>query len=200
MREVTFEKLAHYAETCRERLWDKALSVVLDSPKIILHWTAGYWEQPFEDYHINITGDGRILLPSWDLTEKRDHTWKLNTGTIGIALCCAKDATTNDLGENPPTAKQIEKISKTVAILSRHLEVSLNSDNVLTHGEAADNPYLYDDEDLYGPQNPCSDMRWDLQFLGTPESPEYITDHENPMTGGNVIRGKAIWYLEHLDD
>lgn len=198
MREVTFEKLAHYADTCRERLWDKALSEVLDSPKIILHWTAGYWEQPFEDYHINITGDGRILLPSWDLTEKRDHTWKLNTGTIGIALCCAVDATTNDLGENPPTAKQIEKISKTVAILSRHLEVSLNSDNVLTHGEAGDNPYLYDDEDLYGPQNGCE--RWDLQFLGTPESPEYITDHENPMTGGNVIRGKAIWYLEHLDD
>lgn len=200
MQEVTFEKLAQIAVTCRERLWEKAQSAELDSPKIILHWTAGWWEQTSDHYHINITGDGRIFMPSWDIATKRDHTWKRNTGTVGIALCCAAEATTNDLGENPPTAKQIERMAKIVAILCKNMEISLTSDNVLTHGEAADNPYLYDDEDLYGPQNPCEDMRWDLQFLGTPESPEYITDHENPMTGGNVIRGKAIWYLEHLDD
>ena len=197
MREVTFEKLAQYAETCRERLWDKAQSVALDSPKIIMHWTAGWWEQTFEEYHINITGDGRILMPSWDLTEKRDHTWLLNTGTVGIALCCAVGANSNDLGENPPTEKQIEVLAKVVAILCRKMEISLTADNVLTHGEAGDNVYLYDDDELYGPQNGCE--RWDLQFLGTDESPEYTADHSDPMTGGNVIRGKAIWYLENME-
>ena len=40
---------------------------------------------------------------------------------------------------------------------------------------------------MHGPNNDC--WRWDLQFLGTPESPYYTANHDDPRTGGNVLRG-----------
>ena len=30
--------------------------------KIYLHWTAGRYNQQFDDYHINIDGDGNIYI------------------------------------------------------------------------------------------------------------------------------------------
>ena len=70
----------------------------------------------------------------------------------------------------------------------------------MTHGEAADNAdgdnEYYDDEDCYGPVNGCE--RWDLQYLGTEESPEFTTDYEDERTGGNVLRRKIQEYLDVL--
>lgn len=63
----------------------------------------------------------------------------------------------------------------------------------MTHAEAADNiDGLLPAGDEYGPTADCE--RWDLQFLGTKESPAWTTDYDDPSTGGNVIRGKANYY------
>ena len=69
----------------------------------------------------------------------------------------------------------------------------------MTHAEAADNvDGLLPEGDEYGPCNGCE--RWDLQYLGTPESPAWTTDYDSPKTGGNVLRGKALWYQSQLQE
>lgn len=194
MRKISLDDLGKIAEDSRENLWASARSAGLNNPLIILHWSAGWYEQKFEDYHINITGDGEIWLTVDDLAEVLAHTWKLNRGTVGVSLCCAACATTDDLGEAPPTEAQIEKMAQVIAVLCNHLWLTIRPDIVMTHGEAGDNADLYDDEDLYGVNNDCE--RWDLQFLGTDESPEFVSDYSDPTTGGNVLRGKAAWFRQ----
>ena len=76
-------------------------------------------------------------------------------------------------------------------MLCNNLWLTIRPDIVYTDGEIADSD-LYSDEDKYGPQNDCE--RWDLQFLGTPDSPEFTDDYNDPSTGGNVLRGKALYY------
>ena len=88
-------------------------------------------------------------------------------------------------------------MAQVIAVLCANLWLTIRPDIVMTHGEAGDNNDLYDDEDLYGPDNDCE--RWDLQFLGTAESPYYTADHSNPITGGNVLRGKAAWYQQKFN-
>ncbi|MDY6053320.1 MAG: N-acetylmuramoyl-L-alanine amidase, partial [Anaerovibrio sp.] len=44
----------------------------------------------------------------------------------------------------------------------------------------------------YGPKNGCE--RWDLEYLGTEESPKYNPRATDGSRGGDVFRGKANWY------
>ena len=62
----------------------------------------------------------------------------------------------------------------------------------MTHGEAADNEDGIYPYDPYGPKNGCE--RWDLEYLGTMESPKYHPWADDGMRGGDVLRGKANWY------
>ena len=194
MREVTLSELGQIAANSREDLWAAAQSAGLENPLIILHWSAGHYGQYFpDDYHVQIDENGEILLSTNDLSEVLAHTWHLNRGTVGVSLCCACFATTSDLGDEPPTDAQIETMAQVIAVLSSNLWLTCDRpDIVMTHGEAGDDPDLYDDDDLYGPDNDCE--RWDLQYLGTEESPYYTSDHNDPITGGNVLRRKAAEY------
>lgn len=191
MRQVTLEEIGKVAANSREDLWAAAKSAGLEHPLIVLHWSAGHYGQFFEDdYHVQIDEGGEIYLSTNDLSEVLAHTWHLNRGTVGVSLCCACFATTEDLGDEPPTEAQIETMAQVIAVLSANLWLTCDrADIVMTHGEAGDNTDLYDDEDLYGCQNGCE--RWDLQYLGTPESPEYTDDYDDQTTGGNVLRRKA---------
>ena len=56
--------------------------------KLYLHWTAGRYEQVFDDYHISIGKTGTIYLSCSDFTELKAHTWHRNTGSVGIAMNC----------------------------------------------------------------------------------------------------------------
>lgn len=189
-RKVTLDELYQLASDARESIWEQARSQGR-APKIYLHWTAGHYQQTFADYHINITGDGTIYLMA-DLDEVLSHTWRRNTGAIGITLCCAVGATTNDLGSEPPTAKQIEVMAQVIDIVASGLWLTINKTYVMTHGEAADNlDGLYCHEP-YGCLSTVE--RWDLQYLGTDESPCYLKTYDDERTGGNVLRGKANWY------
>ena len=188
--QVTLEDLKGMVENARETIWEQAKSQGRN-PKVYLHWSAGRYDSVFDDYHINITGAGKIFVTTNDLSEIKSHTWRRNTGSIGISLCCAYNATSNDLGEYAPTDIQIETIAKVIDVVATGLWLTINKEHVLTHGEAADNEDGIWCHDPYGPKNGCE--RWDLEFLETAESPKYDPWDEEHR-GGSILRGKAIWY------
>lgn len=158
---------------------------------IYLHWTAGRYNQCFDDYHLNIGKDGEIYLTCKDLTELKAHTWHRNSNSAGVTLCCAYEATAGyqqsnappniNYGPYPPTQKQIETMAKVIAVITEALDMDISEETVLTHQEAAT-------LDSYGPGSGDAETRWDLWYL--PDLPAT----ERLVQGGRVLRGKAIWY------
>lgn len=153
---------------------------------IYLHWTAGHYHQFYNDYHLNIDVDGAIMCTG-DLTEVKAHTWRRNTNAIGIAMCCCADARAFAggkvvFGTEPPTPEQIDSMAKVVAVLCKGLDLAINKHNVMTHCEIAE-------IDDYGPSTTCE--RWDLWKLPN------VPGDGDIMEGGDVIRGKAIWWQNH---
>lgn len=193
MREVTIEEAGRLAADARERIWAEARKFGRE-PKIYLHWSAGTYTALFEDYHINITGEGEIFISTEDFSEVLPHTYMRNTGGVGIALACAYGATTDYLGTFPPTPEQIEVMAQTIAAVADGLWLTIDKEHVMTHGEAADNEDGLALHELYGPQHGCE--RWDLEYLGIPESPGYDPWAVDGSRGGDVLRGKANWYRQ----
>lgn len=164
-----------------------------DEPvKTYIHWTGGDHKTVFGGYHFCITDDGDIVNTR-DLRDIPAATYARNTGSIAISLCCAKDAMAYagdpyhaDLGNYPPTQAQIETCAQLMAAVSEIFGIPITLDHFLTHAEAADNlDGLYPCEP-YGPDNGCE--RWDLAVT---------KDGDEWGDGGNVLRGKAIWYQKH---
>lgn len=159
---------------------------------IYLHWTAGWYGQCYDDYHICIDQHGEIYLMCDRFTERKNHTLNRNGGTVAISLCCCgnascrADATKDNgginLGSEPPTAEQIEVMAEVVAVLAEEFDLPLDTDEyVMTHYEAAK-------RDGYAPgQDP--DCRWDLWFI-----PDYYGAEGALDDGGALIRGKSAWY------
>ena len=194
MRKIDLDELRQMAKDSYDSLYSAANSVGRGI-KIYLHWSAGHYGQFFEDYHINIDSDGSIYASTDDLSERLAHTYHRNTGAVGVSLACCAGATSNDLGDEPPTTAQIDAMAKVVMVLCDEFGLEINKDNVMTHGEAADNIDGIEASEPYGCQSTCE--RWDLQYLANDESPAYTTDYDDPSTGGNVVRGKAIWWSQH---
>src|SRR6266540_7024443 len=121
MRQVTLADIKIMAKKDKSNL--EQLAKQLGRPVInYAHWTAGHYEQLFDDYHISISGDGAVYVSVDDLSTILSHTYRRNSGAIGIALCCAYEAnSTIDLGPEPPTGIQIEALAQVVATLSRAL-------------------------------------------------------------------------------
>lgn len=194
MRQVTLDELYTLADAAREDIWDTAKGYARD-PKIYLHWSAGHYGTKFDDYHINIDADGNLYASTDNLADTLAHTWRRNSGAIGIALDCCVDATSEDLGPEPPTAAQIEAMAQAVWKLADALDLTIDKERVMTHGEAADNEDGLYTHDAYGPKNTCE--RWDLEYLGTDESPSFNPWATDGTRGGDVLRGKANWYREN---
>ena len=164
---------------------------------IYLHWSAGWYGQFYNDYHINIDADGTIYLSTDNLTKRLSHTWHRNTRSVGIALACCADASAQadgsiDFGPHPPTQKQIESMAIVVNVLCAALELPMDKEHVMTHYEAAiaDGYGIPYGEVVDGVYQGDPDLRWDLWYL-----PDYINGGLEP--GGDMIRGKAAWYREH---
>lgn len=156
--------------------------------QIYLHWTAGRYGQIYSDYHLNIDADGTIYRTCTSLTQSKSHTWHRNSGSIGIALCCALGAQANngydaDLGSYAPTAAQTDKLAQVVAVLVTGLALDASPEAVMTHCEAAL-------ADGYGPYSGDSETRWDLWYMRDSPGDGLM------KPGGDVLRGKAQWYLQ----
>ncbi|MCI5836223.1 MAG: peptidoglycan recognition protein family protein [Veillonellaceae bacterium] len=142
---------------------------------IVLHHTGGRYDQLFGSYHICIDGAGKehVMRSLADgPNEGANHTWRRNTPSIGIALCCAYGAGIStdgvvDWNGYPPTPAQRDTAGRLVAKIC--IEVGIPLSSVYTHAEIAD-------IDGYGLHDNDPDMRWDLYGLG------------------DEIRGKARWY------
>lgn len=200
MRKITIEELKQLAADARESIWEQAGQYNRE-PKVYLHWTAGHYDQPSNSYHICITGDGEVYLMH-DLDEVTNGTWRRNTGAVNIAICGCWDAGSNDLGSEPPTELQLEALYQAIAVVCEGLWLTVNKEHVMTHGEAANN----EDGD-WSCHNPYSwwndsyndgDTRGDLEYLGTDESPSYNPYATDGSRGGDVLRGKAQFYVEQM--
>ena len=161
---------------------------------ITWHWSAGWYDQPHHDYHINILGeddDGDVYIAESDFAVKLPHTWYKNTANIGISMCCCADANTNDGGSAPPTANQIEAMAQITAVLSEALNLPIDVKHIASHGERADNQdwdIYYDDyngyeNNTYGPRSDC--CRWDCSVLWNHESPYF--DPWDPSVEGKLV-------------
>ena len=191
MRQVSLEELYQVARNSYDGLWDAAKGLGRDV-KIYLHWSAGRYNSKFEDYHVNIDVNGNIFLSTDDLSEILAHTYRRNTGSVGVSLCCAYGATSSDLGDYAPTAEQIETMSRVGCVLADALDLTIDKKRILTHGEAADNEDGIWCHEEYGPKSTCE--RWDLEYLGTDESPRFNPWATDGSRGGDVLRGKMAWY------
>ncbi len=195
MQRVTIEELRQMASDARESIWAQAEAYGRE-PRIYLHWSAGHrYGQFFEDYHVNIDGDGNLYV-SGDLDEVKSHTWRMNTGSVAISLCCGYGATTNDLGDEAPTDAQIQAMAQAIVAVADGLWLTIDKSHVRTHGEQAANECGWE-QPAYAPWNDeCNDgqVRWDLEYLGTDESPCYDPYSTDGKRGGDVLRGKANYY------
>lgn len=196
MREITLKELKRLALESKTELWQQAKGLGRDV-KLYLHWTAGHYGQFFEEYHINIDFDGKIYVSNDDLADIKGHTYMRNTGSIGVTLCCCMGATIRNLGDEAPTKAQIESLARAVTVLADALDLTIDIERVMTHGEAADNEdgiypaYEYNgfDRGMYGPRHSCE--RWDLAILNTGDA---------WCSGGSILRGKANWFRsEYMD-
>lgn len=157
--------------------------------QLYLHWTAGRYGQVYDDYHLNIDADGTVYRTSSSLSQYKSHTWRRNSGSIAVALCCGLGAQANhgydaDLGQFAPTAVQTDKMAQTVALLVTALGLQLTIDTVMTHCEAA----------LLGWLRPLQRRRRNtLGACGICAIHPRRTDEP----GWDILRGKARWYLEH---
>lgn len=197
MYKVTAKEIYKMASESRESIWQQARSVGKE-PQIFLHWTAGHYNQYYlNDYHLSIAKDGTIYAES-DLDEVLAHTWRRNTGSVGIAITGCYGAGTGSLGNEPPTSAQIDAMAQAICAVAEGLWLTIDKKHVLTHGEAAN-----DEDGNYSFHQPYSwwndsygdgDTRGDLEYLGTSESPKYNPHTTDGSRGGDVLRGKALWY------
>lgn len=155
---------------------------------LYLHWTAGRYQQFFDDYHFNIDDQGKVYCTCNNLLEKKAHTWRRNSRAVGITLCCGLGAVYGNkvqFGDYPPTKAQIISLGWVTAILATVLQLDINYPTVATHGEIAMC-------DGYGPGSNDPQMRWDLLWL-----PDFDSDN-GLRQGGNLVRLLARQFSQKL--
>ena len=198
MRRVTPAELESLAMYYREAIAAAAAQQGRET-KIYLHWSAGHYGQFWDDYHVQIDEDGEIyVIADGELDDVLAATYYRNSGSVNVCILGCVDADTNSLGTEPPTDQQIEGMAKAIAALCNGLWLTIDKTRVLTHGEAADNEDGISPHDPYGPKNGCE--RWDLEYLGTMESPKFHPWAEDGGRGGDVLRGKANWYRQYWQE
>lgn len=193
MEKVTLQQLKDKALSAKYELWELARENNRDV-KLYIHWTAGRYSQFWDDYHVQIDYDGNIYVPKgMALSDILPATYMRNSGSVALTFLGCFDATTNNgLGTNPPTAEQIESMAQCICVLADALDLTIDKQRVLTHGECADNEDGIYCHEPYGVKTTVE--RWDCEYLGTKESPRYNPYATDGSRGGDVLRGKANYY------
>lgn len=120
--------------------------------RIILHWTAGRHKASGLDrhhYHIMVEDDGNLVLGKFSIKANErpvsggyaPHTRGTNTGSIGISVCCMRDAKESPFnpGPSPMTKVQWDTMMAVVADLCRTYNIAVTPQTVLGHGEVQKN-------------------------------------------------------------
>lgn len=165
---------------------------------VYLHWTAGWYGQAYDDYHICIDKDGEIYIMCDSINDYLQHTYRRNSYSVGVSLMCCAEAVANngydaDFGPEPVTASQIESMAQVVAVLSSEFNLNLsNPDDIMTHYEAAclDGYGVPYGTYVNGVYQGDSDSRWDLWYI-----PDFYGQDGKMVPGGDLIRGKAAFYI-----
>lgn len=117
--------------------------------RIILHWTGGgptaNRSNDRPSYHFLIEQDGKVVVGDYSVADNNNtrdgryamHTWNLNTGSIGVALCGMVGAKESPFrpGPSPIVPLQIEVMAQVVAQLCRRYDIPVTRRTVLAHGE-----------------------------------------------------------------
>jgi hypothetical protein len=116
--------------------------------RVIVHWTAGTYKASAldrEHYHILIEGDGTVVYGVHGIDAngkpvrepRASHTRNCNTGSIGVAVCCMKDAREKPFsaGSFPMTIAQWQTMAEVVGELCAHYRIPVTPRTVLAHGE-----------------------------------------------------------------
>jgi len=116
--------------------------------RIILHWTAGSYKASSIDlahYHILIEDDGNLVRGSHSIDDNVStadnvyaaHTFMLNTGSIGVSVCCMAAAAESpfNAGSSPMLQIQWDTMAQVVAELCQFYDISVTPQTVLGHGE-----------------------------------------------------------------
>lgn len=191
---ISFAALRQLAEEARPELRRAAAEENRDV-KLYLHWSAMPYGKLYDSYHINIDADGSLYLAGHGLSEVRAHTYMRNHGAVGITITACQGAVPRTLGAQPPTRPQIEAMAQAIAVLAGSLQIPIDPEHVMTHGEAGDNmdglfPPYEDNGVPYGMYGPFHTMeRWDLAIL---------SDCDRWGSGGFLLRRKANRYLVAL--
>lgn len=94
--------------------------------QVVLHWTAGNYQQCWDSYHFNLAYDvavGRAcVVKSLKLSQKGQHVWKRNSGAIGVTFCAMANA--KSYAVQP---KQEEAAAVLCAELLQHFKLPLSA-------------------------------------------------------------------------
>jgi hypothetical protein len=123
--------------------------------RIVMHWTAGAHTASAldrEHYHVLVEGDGTVVYGTHDIAmnakparePRASHTRNCNTGSIGVAVCCMKDARERPFaaGPFPMTQRQWEVAAEVVAELCDRYGIEVTPRTVLAHGEVQANLHI----------------------------------------------------------
>jgi len=115
--------------------------------RIILHWTGGGYKANSIDkaaYHILIEDTGNLVRGSRSIKDNTStsdgvyamHTRKLNTGSIGVSVCCMLGATSpSNLGSVLMLKKQFDTMVEVTAELCDFYDILVTPKTVLGHVE-----------------------------------------------------------------
>lgn len=116
--------------------------------RVIFHWTAGNHRANATDkraYHILVEGDGNLVRGRSSIANNApgasgtpaSHTLNLNTGSIGVSLCCMVGAKERpfDAGRAPMTIEQWRAAAGAIAELCRRYKIPVTPQTVLSHAE-----------------------------------------------------------------
>lgn len=116
--------------------------------RIIVHWTGGGHIPNASDkshYHILIDGSGALVRGDHTIDDNlktgdgdyAEHTYHLNTGSIGVSLCGMRGAQESpfDRGTAPINEGQWNVLPKVLADLCRAYSIAVTPQTVLSHAE-----------------------------------------------------------------